>query len=265
MKILLPPIDGTPSKRLYHSIIADYDVNKAICELIDNAVDLWVLGGRTKDLDINILLDQNQQRIHFSDNAGGVPESDLAFIIAPGHTGNPETSETIGIFGVGAKRAVVALAMEVKIKTRAKADTYLIEFNDDWIRQGDDWKLPAYRVDRIPRGSTEIELTRLRKVISDETESQLLYHLGTTYSLFLKNRKLRILLNGTRVKAISFESWAYPPDYEPRDYSGKISTHDGTTVKVKARAGLASESSPGGEYGVYFYCNDRLVASNLTT
>jgi DNA topoisomerase VI subunit B len=68
--------------------------------------------------------DQNQQRIHFSDNTGGVPKSDLPFIIAPGHAGNPETSETIGMFGVGAKRAVVALAMQVGIITRAKnADT----------------------------------------------------------------------------------------------------------------------------------------------
>jgi DNA gyrase/topoisomerase IV subunit B len=217
MKVPLPPIDATPSKRLYHSIIADYDVNKAISELIDNAVDIWVLGGRTKHLDIKIQLDQNQQRIHFSDNAGGVPKSDLAFIIAPGHTGNPETSETIGMFGVGAKRAVVALAMEVRITTRAKsADTHLIEFNDDWIRP-DSWDLPAYKVDSISPGSTEIELTRLRKIINDETEPQLRYHLGTTYSRFLKNRKLKVLLNRVPVKPLSFENWAYPPGYEPRD------------------------------------------------
>jgi len=35
---------------------------------------------------------------------------------------------------------------------------------------------------------------------------------------------------------------------------------------VRAVAGLATESSPaGGEYGVYFYCNDRLIARALKT
>ena len=38
MKKQIDTVDATPSKRLYLSIIADYDLNKAICELIDNAL-----------------------------------------------------------------------------------------------------------------------------------------------------------------------------------------------------------------------------------
>lgn len=30
-------LDGTPDKRLYWSIISDYDIQTALCELIDNA------------------------------------------------------------------------------------------------------------------------------------------------------------------------------------------------------------------------------------
>lgn len=265
MKTPVDPIDATPSKRLYLSIIADYDVNKAICELIDNALDIWVLSGRTKVLSVDITLDENQQRIHVSDNAGGMAQSDLRYVVAPGYTGNLEGQAIIGIFGVGTKRAVVALAQEIRIRTRHDSNTYQVEFNDDWIKQSDDWHLPVDQVDSIQRGTTQIELTKLRRLLTAETETQLRDHLGATYARFLKNRKVKIFLNGKRVKPITFENWAYPPNYEPRAYSGAIPTRDGETVKVNAVGGLTLESSPGGEYGVYFYCNDRLVASSLTT
>ena len=46
MKTEVTKIDAKPSKRIYRSIIVDYDLNKSICELIDNAIDLWVKNGK---------------------------------------------------------------------------------------------------------------------------------------------------------------------------------------------------------------------------
>ena len=68
------------------------------------------------------------------------------------------TERTIGIFGVGTKRAVVALAQEVRIRTRQGAATYLIEFDDAWLKDSEDWHLPVYEVPAISPGSTHIEL-----------------------------------------------------------------------------------------------------------
>lgn len=265
MKTPIAPIDATPSKRLYLSIIADYDVNKAICELIDNALDIWVLSGRTQSLEVEITLDEHQQRVHVSDNAGGIERSNLHFIVAPGYTGNIEYQDIIGMFGVGTKRAVVALAQEVRIKTRKGSETYQIEFNDEWIAQSDEWILPAYQVDNIRRGTTQIELTKLRSHISKETIVQLTSHLAATYAKFLRSQNVKLTLNKELLKPITFDNWAYPPSYEPRVYTGTIQTQDGHTVLVNAIGGLMLESSPGGDYGVYFYCNDRLIASSVTT
>jgi hypothetical protein len=245
MKIAITPINATPSKRLYLSIIADYDLNKAVCELIDNALDIWVLGGRVSGLRVDIRLDENQQRVHVSDNAGGIKKTDLHFIVAPGYTGNPEHQDIIGMFGVGTKRAVVALAQEVRIRTRHGSETYQIEFNDEWIRESEDWVLPVYKVDNIERGTTEIELTKLRKQITGEAVSQLVDHLGATYSKFLKNRKVKVLVNGQAIRPITFDNWAYPPGYQPRAYTGTIHTQDGGSVRVNAIGGLTLESSPG--------------------
>lgn len=267
MKEQIDLVDATPLKRMYLSIIADYDLNKAICELIDNALDLWVKNHRESHLTIDILLDQAQQRIEVRDNAGGLDKSELAYIVGPGHTGNLETDRTIGIFGVGTKRAVVALSQDIRIRTRKQRnETYQIELDDAWIRENDDWMLPVYRIDSIPEGSTFIELVKLRKNLTDVIIKDLVTHLGATYSRFMRNHKIKITVNTADLEPIKFENWAFPPNYEPRIYFGTVEAQDGKTVRVKAVAGLTMESSPsGGEYGVYFYCNNRLIARGLKT
>ncbi len=35
-------LDGTPEKRMFWSIIADYDLRTGMCELVDNAIDIWM-------------------------------------------------------------------------------------------------------------------------------------------------------------------------------------------------------------------------------
>src|SRR6266566_4884218 len=144
MKNQIDELDATPSKRLFLSIIADYDLNRSICELVDNALDVWVRGSRSAKVTISIQLDTRQQTIVVQDDAGGLPRSDLRYIVGPGETGTQPTDETIGIFGVGTKRAVVALAQDVKITTRfPKEKTYQIDFDDKWL-EDNDWELPVY-------------------------------------------------------------------------------------------------------------------------
>src|SRR5260221_282895 len=101
MKNLVDTIEATPSKRLFLSIIADYDLSRSICELVDNALDVWVAGQRERHLTVSILLNEVQQTITVEDDAGGIRRSDLRNIVAPGQTGTDPKDETIGIFGVG--------------------------------------------------------------------------------------------------------------------------------------------------------------------
>lgn len=266
MKDEIRILDATPSKRLYLSIIADYDTNKAISELVDNALDIWTLGGRQSPLAVSIVLDSVQQTIEVTDNAGGIPEGDLSFVIAPGYSRSSGADQIIGIFGVGTKRAVVALAQQVKISTRQKLDTYLVEFDDSWIEQGETWNLPVYRVSPISPGTTKIELVRLRAQLDDPQVNNLREHLSYTYAVFLKDSRLSVTLNGEAIRPTTYENWAFPPGFEPHNYTGRIPTKDGTAVDALVTAGLITESSPaGGEYGVYFYCNDRLIVRGMKT
>jgi len=266
MKKQIGTLQATPSKRLFLSIIADYDLNRSICELVDNGLDVWVRTKRAKPITIRLTLDRDQQRIRVEDDAGGLPKSELGYIVGPGQTGSAPTDETIGIFGVGTKRAVVALAQDIRITTRhGKAKTHHVEFDDQWLAD-DDWRLPLYETDDIAPGTTCVELQRLRFVLTEESVDLLRDHLCATYAKFLLNQDVRIELDGVPLAPVFFDNWAYPPGYEPRRYFGEVAADDGRSVRVEATAGLSDESSPAsGEYGVYFYCNDRLVARALKT
>ncbi|MBU0621286.1 MAG: ATP-binding protein [Gammaproteobacteria bacterium] len=107
-------LDATPEKRLFLSIISEYDLKRSVCELIDNAIDLWSKTKRA-DLVININADERQQSISIEDNAGGIEESKLDHIVSPGKTSNDIHDDVIGYFGVGSKRAVIALAQDIAI------------------------------------------------------------------------------------------------------------------------------------------------------
>jgi uncharacterized membrane protein len=137
-------LDATPEKRIFLSIITEYDLKKSICELIDNAIDLWSNNKRA-DLEIKIKLDDRQQAISIEDNAGGIEENKLNYIVSPGKTTNDIRNEGIGYFGVGSKRAVVALAQNITINSRFENEkTFTIKFDDDWINDNSTRELPYF-------------------------------------------------------------------------------------------------------------------------
>ncbi|MGE4305717.1 MAG: ATP-binding protein [Novosphingobium sp.] len=266
MKNQVDTLDAVPSKRLFLSIIADYDLNRSICELVDNGFDVWTRAGRADAITIDVWLDDHNRAIRVEDNAGGLPRGELRYIVGPGQTGSTDTDTTIGIFGVGTKRAVVALAAQIRITTRYQNQpTYQIEFDDRWL-EDEEWALPLFEVDTIAPGTTCVELQQLRVSIGEEQEKQLRTHLSATYAKFLDHEGVILRLNGMAIGSRYFDNWSYPPDYLPRRYHGSLKTPNGGSVSVEVLAGLSNESSPtSGEYGVYFYCNDRLVAPAMKT
>ena len=94
-------LDATPEKQMFWSIISDYDLKTGICELVDNAIDIWSLSQRSTSLQIDIDVDFDRQFLTITDNAGGVRFEDLRLLVAPGGSKNPPEGSTIGIFGVG--------------------------------------------------------------------------------------------------------------------------------------------------------------------
>lgn len=258
-------LDATPEKRIFLSIISEYDIKRSLCELIDNAIDLW---SKTKKsgLEITIDADIQQQTISIMDNAGGIEEQKLDHVVSPGKTSNDIIDDVIGYFGVGSKRAVVALAQDIAIHSRYQNDkSFTIKIDDNWINDGGSWKLPYSESKiKINPSTTLIELSRLRIKLDESELYELKKYLAETYSLFIE-RSASIIVNKEKLNARSFENeWSYPPNLFPTQFSAKIPVED-RFVDVEIISGLINHpGDPENSYGVFLYCNNRLVGRALT-
>ena len=195
MKREVDVLNAVPSKRIYRSIIADYNLETAVAELVDNVLDSQKRNRIRRQTKITLDFDLDDQSITVTDDAGGVAQADLVKLISPGMSYDAGEGGTIGIFGVGSKRAVVALARNIEIASRHgnEAKTYQIEYDDSWLAS-EDWDLAYYEVDSIAEGSTKIILSRLRFRIEQSDINALRAHLGSTYGYFIAKRRLQILM-----------------------------------------------------------------------
>ncbi|MBE2219331.1 MAG: ATP-binding protein [Ignavibacteria bacterium] len=262
MKLSVGYFDALPSKKIYNPIITDYDFEKAICELVDNALDIWIKTEMQLKTKIEICLNLDNQTILVKDNAGGLVKEDLKLIVAPGHTSNTLLDQTIGIFGVGTKRAVVHLAKKIIVKTHNVADiTYQVEYDEEWLRDEETWRVEIYKVDEIPANETHIELLKLRYTINSEKVEKLKNHLSEVYAKFLQMGNVEIVLNNTTLKPKTFENFSGHPEFRPKSYV--MNVFDGSEkAQVKILAGVCTISSTS-EYGVYLYCNNRLIVKSV--
>jgi len=262
-KTTLTTIDGTPKKRLFLSIISDYDLKTGLCELIDNALDFWMSSEKNTALTVRVILDPDRQFIRVSDNAGGVREDQVELLIAPGASRNDVGAALIGIFGVGGKRAGIALGELVEIRTRHKMGKSIqIDLTNEWI-ESPSWDLDIYEVPDIDPGSTTVDITKVRQGFDKDDVEQFRQHVAETYSWFI-NQGCVIELNGTPISPTFFDAWAYPPDFLPRQAKFTIVPESGKLLDVTLTGGLILDRNPETEnYGVYFYCNHRLILKDL--
>lgn len=265
MRKPLGSFEATVSKRIYRPIITDYDFEKSICELVDNAIDIWIKNNKFGNIIIEINPDISNQSIIIKDNVGGLKAKELPLVVAPGHTSNSIKDETIGIFGIGTKRATVHLAELIIIRTHHKDEvTYEMQYDQKWLEDDNTWNIYYDQVDDIPIGETHIELLKLRYELNESLIADLKKHLSEVYAKFIEIDNFKILLKGEELNPIKFENWSYYPNYEPNLYKTNDFTTYAENVEIEILAGLSLMSSPIiGEYGVYLYCNDRLVAKAL--
>ncbi|WP_199228805.1 ATP-binding protein [Azospirillum sp. TSH100] len=259
----LEVIDGTPEKRLFLSIISDYDLRTGLCELVDNAIDLWTESGRKRPLNVQVVLDDSRQIISVLDDAGGVREDQLRLLIAPGASRNRSSKDVIGTFGVGGKRAGVALGELVEIRTRYKKEKSIqIDITKDWLAN-DDWFLAVYEIPDVDPGTTSVTISQLRQRMSEDDVKSLYDHLCATYGWFIR-KGCSITINRQKVEPTMFNLWAFPPSFEPRRTNFDVFPIDGKSLNVTIEAGLILDRNPEAEnYGVYFYCNNRLIVREL--
>src|SRR3989339_674539 len=254
----LDTIDATPGKRIYTSIIADYDLERALCELVDNALDNSKKN-KLQTVEVNIELEKGSQTISIKDNSGGV--EDLKNLISPGESGNNPQEDIIGMFGVGTKRATVALANIIEIKTRIKGKrTKILKYDEDWVVKDPSWYITPYEAENyeeeISESNTQVNLSNLRKSFDDHYINKIKKYFSQIYAYYLHEGILILKVNEEQIKPHFYDNWTYAPSYNPTKYSGFVQIGL-RKVKVEIYSGLSNKSSASDDWGVHIYCKNR--------
>lgn len=290
MSKLLGKARASPTKAFFVRMITrDITLEDSILDLIDNSVDgAWRSeGSRPTGLAENVDLSKykisitaNKNQFTISDNCGGMSFDDAAeYAFSFGRRDDEPTDEySIGVYGIGMKRAVFKLGEDISIKSTTLGEnnnTIGFEVPIDvsaWLATHDEsWDFDV--VESVPSSTRGVIISASQLTAGTKNAlgdpaflQQLRRTIGRDYSLYL-NQGLMIEVNGEEVAGwnITFKS---SEDFEPArfDYLDDI---DGEPVKVEIIGGMLdappdspepSEKGNGRDpYGWYVICNGRVV------
>jgi Histidine kinase-, DNA gyrase B-, and HSP90-like ATPase len=164
---------ASPTKDFFVRMLTrDIELQDALLDLLDNCVDGIVRAGTTNASDpkpydgYNATLTMSPDHFVIEDNCGGIPiEVAKKYAFAMGRPPAVETAgqgATVGMYGIGMKRAIFKLGTEALVESRHDTG-FIVEFTPDWMRD-DKWdELPMYELagDKLVEKGTRIEIYQL--------------------------------------------------------------------------------------------------------
>ena len=265
-------ISAYPTKELFISmLIKDITLRDAIGDLLDNSVDgaLRLRGDHSyKGLRVKIELNPENGCFEIADNCGGIPVEvarNYAFCFGR-PAGSEETPYSVGLFGIGMKRALFKLGKNFRVESVSPTSSFTMNVNveqwknnqkeggePDWTFQFDDTKENQNNPE--DECGTTITVTELHEDVQESFEinndvSELVEELQKEH-LYTIGKGLEIRVNGRRLKVERLELLT----------SDKIKTayweSSDAQMHVKIYAGVSKADSS--NTGWYIFCNKRLV------
>jgi hypothetical protein len=145
-------VDASPVKSFFvHMLTRDIRLEDAILDLLDNCVD-GILRSKKGATSLRKPYDGFWAEIEFkndsfaiSDNCGGIPWKlhDYAFRMGPRSDRPGGASGSIGVYGIGMKRAIFKMGERCLISTQNSKDAYDVEIDPDWTNNESEWKIPV--------------------------------------------------------------------------------------------------------------------------
>lgn len=168
--------DFSPTKRFFVSMLTrDIELNDAILDLLDNCVDGALRINKSskspKPYDgfyAKLTIDENNFTIE--DNCGGIPKSfrDYAFKMGRPHKEDEESEGTVGVYGIGMKRAIFKMGRKCTIYSNHPEGAFNIEITPQWIDDGTEWLIPMTETpfkSSSEKGTT-ISISDLQKIVA---------------------------------------------------------------------------------------------------
>ena len=277
-------VDATPVKSFFIEMLTrDIDLVDAILDLLDNCVDGILRQRKNGSVETpyegfkaEINFDENSFSI--SDNCGGISRElrDYAFRMGNAREDKELDLATIGVYGIGMKRAIFKIGKHCIISTQSQPDCYEVEITPEWIAAPGNWKLPIKfkSPESDKKDGTTIAIRELNEDIAirfgygakEEFTSELTEKVQTQYALIL-DKGFEVIINDRRVKAEStklvFNEKIKPFIYQTEFDSVKVFLTVGFTRPIPSRRD-AIDAQQEDRYssedaGWTVICNDRVV------
>ena len=275
-----------PTKQFFVSMLTrDISLADAILDLIDNCLDGALRSANGDEVDYSkffVKITLAEESFSIEDNCGGIPREiakNYAFKMGREPDDDRDTdNETIGMYGVGMKRAIFKMGREAKVQTLHEGDAFEVPITSDWLDNKDWDPLPIKDADstsRLPGPGTHIKVVNLypgvsRHFINDAFKNDLQTAISEHFTMFLQ-RGLNVSVNSTPIEAIHVEVLVSAQADGPvpyvfqRDIDGVIVS---ITVGLNTGRGLSSDEDETPEFerdrsaataGWTVFCNDRAV------
>lgn len=292
--------NGTPTKDFFVDMLTrDIDLNDAILDLLDNCLDgaIRQKSGKKKWTDMKYYVGYyshisiTEDCFIIEDNCGGIPRDiaeKYAFRMGRSDDMKEEVLPTVGIYGIGMKRAIFKIGMSAEVLTRNSSSLYSVKIPISWV-DDETWDFPIDdKLDKklLPNGGTRITIKninanianlwkskdRINKFITDLVEA-----IRKSYS-FIIEKGFSITINGTQVEPLQLKLLSdntQKHGIKPFLYYQKFEQEN---VEVSLAVGFyAAPPSPDdiddeieqkrttGDAGWTVVCNDRVVLYNDKT
>ena len=258
-------INMAPTKDFFiNTLVKDIDLIDAILDLIDNSIDNHIRNNYSEKK--KIIIQMSEETFIIEDNCGGIPKKEVYDHIFRLGKSSEDGNRTIGVYGIGLKRALFKMGTNILIESDDGNDYFSIIINEDWIRDEEKWGL-EFHEERESEGNPYLKITisDLYPNISEEMgtttfENELLRRIQNTYSIFISERV------DIEVNSIEAESFDFLFLNDSNNFSPFHKFYNVDDVSAEIFAGFTPiERRETPAYGWYVFCNDRLILRNDTS
>lgn len=213
--------EAKPTKQFFVSMLTrDISLDDAILDLLDNCLDGALRLAGEEDVNYSkhfVKITMTKERFAIEDNCGGIPREvakNYAFKMGRDHDDDRDSdSETIGMYGVGMKRAIFKMGKDALVRTRHGDDTYEVPITSHWL-EAKDWdplpiNEPTEASEMLADAGTTIVVKDLyegvaRHFDNDAFGNKVRTAISEHFTMFLQ-RGLVVILNNEHVKPVRVE------------------------------------------------------------
>ncbi len=171
-------IKASPTKAFFVKMLTrDIELRDAILDLLDNCVDGIVRTSPTKGGDakpykgFRAKITADPDKFLIEDNCGGIPlkiAKDVAFRLGRPTEADYEKLETVGVYGIGMKRAIFKLGQNAVVTSENNGSRFRVRIPQDWLDDDTTWDLQMEEEKPTGTRGTQIEVTDLYPEIKRE-------------------------------------------------------------------------------------------------